>query len=88
MMFSSKTPRDLNHDQHNQPNPILAGNLREAVALDAKENPPILDLSSTARYILNATYDEESFEECFTPEELDHARLVLTRLANLTELEK
>lgn len=127
MIFSSKTPRDLNrdplpyvwnghfptarkrddcrttfrvspdyerdprpefdHTQHNEPNPILSFILRDAVEQDAAENPPIIDLADTARYVLEMGLEAGEYDEAHTPEQIDHARRVLTRLANLAKLE-
>lgn len=79
---------EFDHAQHNEPNPILAYILREAVELDAQENPPILDLANTALYILTAGLEVGEYDEAHTPGEINHARRVLTRLANLAEKEQ
>lgn len=62
-------------------NPILSGILRNAVAQDRRESPPIEDLRDTARYVLGALDDGE-YDIAHSPGQLAHARRVLTRLVN------
>lgn len=123
-MFSSKTPRDLNHDphpyvdqwgidrnddgdpagydfdalfhfdprpefdhvQHNEPNPIL-------VAFRARSDKHGMDAEDRAnlsRAWLQAPryYERRLVEGRLSRQERDHARRVLTRLANFSQIEE
>lgn len=93
-MFASRTPRDLNRDpvpyveragvvfyeprpkfdhvQRNPVNPILA---------IVRQTPSITAHSWLNKPLLRG----ELPMSAYTPEEIDHARRVLTRLANLTK---
>lgn len=72
MIFASKKP---DHPQHNKPNPILTG-IRDG------ENT----LESAAA-MLQEDAREWWNDLVITDEHIDHARRVLTRLANLTDKE-
>lgn len=76
------SPRpEFDHAQHNEPNPILMAFRRDAEEMKRELG---WDTQTTARsWGRDAFY---SFVDMYPTEFLDHARKVLTRLANLSQI--
>jgi len=85
-LYASKTPRpEFDHPQYNEPNPILLS-LRWRLKFQSDVHHP----STTpriARTMLAVLHKRWPFIEQASPEQITHARKVLTRLANLAETE-
>ncbi|MDL5351154.1 hypothetical protein [Microbacterium sp. zg-YB36] len=74
-----RQPRDYyNHEQHNEPNPILT-EFREVHARPHLSAHPASWLAG--HWIMNWTSHERYADESVTEQQLDHARKVLERLA-------
>lgn len=71
---------EFDHIQHNEPNPILV-ELRQAFAADHRR-PRMVYIESKLREV---EYETRNGNNGWSPQMLDHARRVLTRLARLTE---
>jgi hypothetical protein len=100
-MFASKTPRDPNRDrplrvvrhpfklQHNEPNPILVAHRMYRDDVRDKGLDPLQEhLDELAPHLTHpGDFSSAAPGLPFTQEHIDHARRVLTRLANLAEKE-
>ena len=83
-IYSEDEHRDYHQPaQHNEPNPILCG-MREDVDEFTKDCGGAYSLSDHAKFWLRCLPDQEE-QDLATPEQIDHARRVLARLANLAQ---